>query len=104
VAVVGTDAPLGTFASLSCPTGATAVAFSPDGKILAAGQWNGKIRLWDAATLAPWVSSPIPAHSDMIFDPAFSPDGKHIATPSKDGTVKIWSPDGLRWVAPRPDR
>jgi WD40 repeat protein len=88
VAIVGvlTAAPGG---SLSCPTGATAVGFSPDGRIVAAGQWNGKIRLWDAATLAPLVSRPIPAHSDMIFDLAFTPDGKHIATASKDGTVKV---------------
>jgi hypothetical protein len=65
VAILGvlTAAPGG---SLSCPTGATAVGFSPDGRIVAAGQWNGKIRLWDAATLAPLISRPIPAHGDMI--------------------------------------
>ena len=86
-AVVGPPVPI---ASLSCPTGATAVAFSPDGKILAAGQWNGKLRLWDAATLAPLVSRPIPAHGEMIFDLAFAPGGKNIATASKDGTVRVW--------------
>src|SRR5271166_4885864 len=65
VAIVGvlTSAPGG---SLSCPTGATARGLSPDGRIVAAGQWNGKIRLWDADTLTPLISRPIPAHGDMI--------------------------------------
>ena len=103
VAIVGVGSPANPGGSLSCPTGATAVAFSPDGRIVAAGQWNGKIRLWDAATLAPLVSRPIPAHGDMIFDLAVAPDGKHIATASKDGTVKIWSLDTLRQVARESD-
>jgi WD40 repeat protein len=89
-------------ARLNCPTGATAVAFSPDGSILAAGQWNGKLSLWDTATAAPLTSGPLPLHPSMIFGVAFSPDGKHIATASKDGTVKIWSVEQLRYQAINP--
>jgi WD40 repeat protein len=85
----------GRVASLDCPTGATAIAFSPDGKILAGCQWNGKMQLWDTTNLAPLLQGPVPVHTDMIFDAAFSPDGKHIATASKDGTVKIWNLDVL---------
>jgi serine/threonine-protein kinase len=83
------------FARMNCPTGATAVAFSPDGNILLAGEWSGKLSLWDSATAKSLTSGPVPAHPAMIFDLACAPDGKHIATASKDGTVKIWDVDGL---------
>ncbi len=99
VAVVGVGSPAEPGGPLTCPTGATSVAFSPDGKILSAGLWNGRIRLWDATTLHPLVPPRVPAHSAMIFDLVFAPDGKHIATASKDGTVKIWSLEALRQAA-----
>jgi WD40 repeat protein/serine/threonine protein kinase len=89
------ESSIGPLARLDCPTGATALKFSPDGKILAAGQENGKMQLWDAATLKPIVPGPLAVHSAIIFDMAFSPDGKHIATASKDGTVKIWKLEAL---------
>jgi WD40 repeat protein len=82
-------------ARLNCPTGATAVGFSHDGGLLLAGQWNGKLAIWDAASLAPVTPVPVSVHSGMIFDLALSPDGKHVATAGKDGTVKIWSIDEL---------
>ena len=49
VTIQRTPSPSKTDAILRCPTGATAVAFSPDGKIVAAGQWSGELRLWDTA-------------------------------------------------------
>jgi WD40 repeat protein len=91
---------VGPVTRLDCPTGATALAFSADGKTLAAGQGNGKLRLWDGVTLAPLVKEPVPAHGEMIFDLSFAPDGKHLATASKDGTVKIWSLDSLKRAYP----
>jgi WD40 repeat protein len=87
--------------TFDCPTGATAVAYSPDGKMLAASQQNGKLRLWDAVSLAPLTAGPIPLHSSMIFDLTFSPDGQHLATASKDGTVKIWAVNELIQDDPR---
>ena len=95
LSVGDSESTVGPLERLDCPTGATTVAFSPDGTILAAGQTNGKLRLWDAASLAPLVSHPVPVHGDMIFDLAFAPDGKHVATASKDGMVKIWSLESL---------
>ncbi len=68
------------------------LAFSPDGKRLAAagghpGQF-GEIKLWDAATgkeIKTWRG-----HRDNIFALAFSPDGTKLATCSYDKLIKLW--------------
>jgi WD40 repeat protein/transcriptional regulator with XRE-family HTH domain len=64
------------------------VAFSPDGKLLAAGGINGQVRFWrlqdgqQVLTLA--------GHSDWVGSIAFSPNGKLFVSGSHDRTIKFW--------------
>ena len=71
---------------------ARAVAFSPDGQLLAAGgghpQQSGEVRIWKTAELRPLTS--IEGHADTIQALAFSPDGKTLATASYDKEIKLW--------------
>jgi WD40 repeat protein len=72
--------------------GVNAVAFSPVGKLLAAAQANGYVRLWNPVTGQP-VGAPLLASTSpqsSVAGVAFSPDGKLLASADVDGTVRTW--------------
>ncbi len=66
----------------------TAVAFSPDGRLLASGSFGGDLHLWDARTGEPIRE--IQAHEFPLAAVAFHPDGRRLATGSYDRLVKVW--------------
>ena len=68
-----------------------AVAYSPEGKILAAGSGSGIVRLWNVDTQRQ-IGVPLGTlnHASLIESVAFSPDGKKVAAASKDGIVRLW--------------
>jgi WD40 repeat protein len=67
-----------------------AVAFSPDGTLLAAAGTDRHILLWNLATRQA-VGTPFPADpGGSVSGVAFSPDGKLLATADTDGTERMW--------------
>ena len=56
----------------------SSVAFSPDGKTLAAGCGGGVV-LWDAARRERLAPAPLPVPEGDVYSVAFSPDGKTLA-------------------------
>ena len=64
-----------------------AVAFSPDGKLLASGGKDGVVRIWEAATGL--CSQTLEGHSGSVRSVAFSSNGKYRASASNDETVMI---------------
>jgi WD40 repeat protein len=70
----------------------TAVAFSPDGKLLATADSSGMVQLWDLAT-SKALGSPVPAYNGPdsgLQGIAFSPDGKLLATVGDNGVADLW--------------
>jgi WD40 repeat protein/DNA-binding SARP family transcriptional activator len=65
------------------------VAFSPDGRRLVVGQYDGEAILYSTADWLP-VGRPIEAHTARLTYPDFSPDGRTLLTAGADGTAALW--------------
>ncbi len=66
----------------------SALAFTPDGQVLASGDWDGFTRLWDVTT---GKQLQVLEQGGSVESAAFRPDGGHLATAGSDGLIWIWS-------------
>ncbi len=69
-------------------TAVRSIAWSPDGKTLATGDFSGTVRLRDADTGVERVA--VKGHKSGINAVAFSFDGKMLVSAGLDRVVKLW--------------
>ena len=90
------DSSTGLFATrpvlkLSSPGILSAVAFSPDSRIIGTANQKGEVKLW---TITGKLIKTIDAHNQKIWSLSFNPNGESFATASEDKTIKIWDLEG----------
>ena len=69
------------------------VAFSPNGRYIAAGDLRDGLWIWDSRThrlIAIWRG-----HSGQVWCVEFTPDGKGLMSGSADSTLKCWDVSSL---------
>jgi WD40 repeat protein len=68
----------------------TALAFSPDGALLASATRHGTLTLWDATVPRSAALIQLNKHHSAVTSLAWSADGALLASGSTDGTVRLW--------------
>src|SRR5712691_10315012 len=81
------------------PGAVFSLAWSPDGRLLASGDFAGHIRLWERQQTGPATCvQTLWGHTNWVCGLAFAPDGSRLASASWDGTLKLWELESGRCV------
>jgi hypothetical protein len=80
------------------PDDCTTMAFSPDGRQLAAGYATGAVRVWEVASAK--LLAHFQGHRAGVNSLKYFPDGKTLASASGDATILLWKAPALQPTEP----
>jgi WD40 repeat protein len=71
-----------------------AVAYSPDGRYLASGGWDGKVNLYMMdSSGSPYLKQTFTGHLGAVISLSFSKNSKYLVSCSKDYSSRVWNID-----------
>jgi WD40 repeat protein len=88
------------FAGFADSGGPTALAFSPDGRVLVTRGPDRSLRVWEVD--GGKDLGQFNGHDGRVETVSFSADGKSVATGSSDTTILVWDAAALRKALPSP--
>lgn len=68
--------------------GISTLTFSPDGRRIVAGTFQGEVLSWDVKSL--YQVGIFRAHPSSVIGLAFTPDGRRLATGGREHVVRLW--------------
>jgi hypothetical protein len=74
------------------------LAYSPDGRTLAAAGKDRLIHLWETATGKKRAT--LAGHTGAVYAVSFAADGKILASAGQEGVVRLWDLTSRRWLKP----
>jgi WD40 repeat protein len=77
-----------------------ALAYSPDGRLLASGGADCVVRLWDMRRYR--EQAPLFGHRNGVVGVAFAPDGNSVASIGRDNSIRLWDVTTGRERSPLP--
>jgi WD40 repeat protein len=78
----------GLVSRMKCDGAVCALAFSPDGQLLASGSTDKLFRMWNPSNGS--EAKHLTGHNCCVVSVSFAPDGNTVATASKDHSIRIW--------------
>ena len=66
-----------------------AIAFHPEGDLLASAGADGRVQLWNSAT-GELFGDPLTGHDGPVNAIAFHPEGEPLVSCGEDATVRLW--------------
>mmetsp|Transcript_54986 Transcript_54986/g.97077 ORF Transcript_54986/g.97077 Transcript_54986/m.97077 type:complete len:106 (-) Transcript_54986:184-501(-) len=73
----------------SCSGGVSSLSLRPDGKLLAAGGWDKRVRVWQTRKWKPLAV--LRQHNGTVNAVDFSSCSRWLASASNDHTIALWS-------------
>ena len=94
------DADLATSVFAEALSSVMSVSFNPDGSLLATGDLDGKICLWQVVDGQQVLT--LKGHDGWIWAVTFSPDGKTLASCSHDSLIRLWDVQSIDFEQSNP--
>ncbi|CAE6455467.1 unnamed protein product, partial [Rhizoctonia solani] len=96
--IEGAERQLGLLSLIPAGSPVLTVAYSPNGRLFAAGTEAGRVLVWDVVTCRMTIE-PLIGHTGTVYTIAISPDGTRICSGSHDTTLRIWDPQNGELLA-----